>query len=148
MRTQNFAAEKIELTELANKLFMYTDAREWQKLLDEVFTENVWFDMSSAGSGVAQFLPAKEICHMWQKGFEDLDAVHHQAGHYLISIMGENANIYAYAVATHYKQNATNGKTRTFFGSYDLEAKSTAKGWRLSKFKYNLKYIDGNAMLV
>lgn len=126
---------------------MYTDAREWQKLLHEVFTETVWFDMTSAGGGTPQSLPAKSICDMWRKGFEGLDAIHHQAGHYLISISNDIATIYAYAVAMHCKQNAINGKTRTFVGSYDLQAKRTAKGWRLSTFKYNLKYIDGNASL-
>ncbi len=40
---------KIKLTELANKLFMYNDSRDWQILLDEVFSEKVDFDMSSSG---------------------------------------------------------------------------------------------------
>jgi hypothetical protein len=73
MATQNFPSEKIELTELANKLFMYTDAGEWQKLLREVFTENGWFDMSSAGGGVAQFLPSKNICDKFKYDLKHID---------------------------------------------------------------------------
>ena len=38
-------ADKQELTELVNKLFMYTDAQQWDELLNEVFVENVWIDM-------------------------------------------------------------------------------------------------------
>jgi hypothetical protein len=76
-----------------------------------------------------------------------LDAVHHQAGHYIIKIDGDNAGIYAYAVAYHYKKSDLKGNSRSFVGSYDLRAFNTTNGWRLSSFKYNLKYIDGNANL-
>jgi len=141
------AEAKLELTELANKLFMYTDALQWKKLLEEVFTEQVYFDMSSASGEAPKTLTAKAICDMWQEGLCTLDAIHHQAGHYLITINADDADIYAYAVATHYKKNAIKGFTRTFVGSYDLKAVLTNNGWRLSQFKYNLKYIDGNAAL-
>ena len=137
-------SDKIELTELANKLFMYTDAQQWKRLLSEVFCHEVWFDM---GNGEPKNLHAAEICEMWRQGFLGLDAVHHQAGHYLVTIEKDSADIYGYAIATHYKKAATKGNTRTYTGSYDLKAARTDKGWRLSQFKYNLKYIDGNASL-
>jgi len=139
-------ADKVELTELSNKLFMYVDAQQWVKVLDEVFMENVWFDMTSAG-GEAKQLLAKEICELWRQGFSGLDAVHHQAGHYLITVNEAVADIYGYAMAAHYKKSALKGNSRIFVGSYDLKALKTQKGWRLSQFKYNLKYIDGNAPL-
>ena len=143
MSTQE-VADKIELTELTNKLFMYTDAQQWKRLLSEVFCHEVWFDI---GDGQAKNLHATEICEMWRQGFLDLDAVHHQAGHYLINIEQGSADIYGYAVATHYKKTATKGNTRTYTGSYDLKATRSDKGWRLSQCKYNLKFIDGNASL-
>lgn len=140
-------ADKIELQQLANKLFMYTDAQQWSKLEMEVFDQTVWFDMISAGGGEPKYLKASEICAMWSSGFANLDAVHHQAGHYLISIDSNDAAIFGYAIALHYRKAAKNGNTRTFVGSYDLKAVKTLKGWRLIQFKYNLKFIDGNASL-
>jgi hypothetical protein len=140
-------ADKLELTELANKLFMLTDVQEWDKLVEEVFAEELLFDMSSASGEAPQTLTSKAICDMWRQGFAGLDAVHHQAGHYLITVDKNAAEIYAYAVATHYKRSAARGKTRTFVGSYDLKAIRSVTGWRLSQFKYNLKYIDGNLSL-
>jgi hypothetical protein len=139
-------ADKIELIELSNKLFMYVDAQQWGKVLNEVFAENVWFDMTSAG-GEAKKLSAEDVCEIWRQGFIGLDAVHHQAGHYLITVNGDNADIYGYAMATHYKKAASKGNSRMFVGSYDLRALKSVKGWRLSQFKYNLKYIDGNISL-
>ena len=146
MDTKELAAKQA-LTELANKLFMYTDARQWALLLQEVFDSEVWFDMSSASGGAPGLLPATAICDMWQQGFGELDAVHHQAGQYLITIRDGAADVYAYAMASHYKKAAANGQTRTFVGSYDLIAKLSPAGWRISQFKYNLKYIAGNANL-
>ena len=139
--------DKIELTELANKLFMYCDSFQWHKMQDEVFTEEVWFDMTSAG-GDARKLRAIEICDMWMQGLSPLDAVHHQAGHYIITVEKNKADIYGYAVATHFKKSAQNGSTRTFVGSYDLKAEKTIKGWRLNQFKYNLKFLEGNVNMV
>lgn len=140
-------ADKFELQELANKLFMYVDAQQWDKVINEVFSPEVWFDMKSAGGGEPKLIGAKDICTIWQQGFAGLDAIHHQAGQYLISIDSIEANIFAYAVAFHFKQSAQKGKTRSFVGSYDLKAIKTNTGWRLNQFKYNLKYIDGNPTL-
>lgn len=139
--------DKIELTELANKLFMYCDAQKWDLLVNEVFTQEIHFDMTSAGAGEPAELPARQVCDMWRLGFTGLDAIHHQAGHYLITLQGEEADIYGYALAFHYRKEAIKGQSRTFVGSYDLKATWTSKGWRISKFKYNLKFIDGNASL-
>ena len=140
-------ADKIELTELANKLFMYCDAKQWDKMMEEVFLPVIWFDASSAGAGEPTQMEAQAVCYMWDKGFEGIDAIHHQAGHYLIDVKNDQADIYAYAVATHYKREAVKGNTRIFVGSYDLKAERKATGWRLSQFKYNVKYIDGNIAL-
>jgi hypothetical protein len=139
--------DKIELTELSNRLFMYCDAKQWDQMLAEVFIPVIWFDASSLGAGEPRSMAAKDVCNMWNEGLAGLDAIHHQSGHYLISVSGDNADIYGYATATHYKKAATKGNTRTFVGSYDLKAERTANGWRLSQFKYNLKYAEGNLSL-
>ena len=136
-----------EITDLVNRLFMYTDDRNWQGLRNEVFSPTVYFDMVSAGAGPARTIPSEEITNIWNQGFQGVDAVHHQAGHYLITVNGNGADIYAYSVATHFRQAATKGKTRTMVGSYDLKAERTSSGWRLNQFKYNLKYMEGNLTL-
>ncbi len=38
-----------EIVEVINKLFVYTDLQEWEKLQTEVFSDDVFFDMSSMG---------------------------------------------------------------------------------------------------
>jgi hypothetical protein len=136
------------LVELTNKLFVYTDSRQWSKLIKDVFKETILFDMSSVGAGPPQQLTAKAICDMWESGFTGIDQVHHQAGNIIVEFLEEGvADIFCYAIASHYKAQATQGKTREFVGSYNLRASFTDQGWRVDAFKYNLKYITGNAEL-
>jgi hypothetical protein len=135
--------------ELVNKLFVYTDSRQWSLLEKEVFKEEVDFDMSSLGAGAPKKIRAKDISAMWTKGFEGIDHVHHQAGNFIVDFHsdGVEATIFCYAVATHFKESAKNGKTRDFVGSYNLHASFTDLGWRIDAFKYNSKYLNGNTDL-
>lgn len=136
-----------QIVEVVNKLFVYTDAQDWEKLQSEVFTEHVQFDMSSLG-GEKMTTTAAHICQVWKAGFKGIDAVNHLAGNYLVNLDGDTANAFAYATATHYKQAATQGKTREFVGTYDLHLVKHIAGWRIDQFKYNLKYANGNLDLI
>lgn len=141
-------SKRDEIIEVVNKLFIYTDQQLWSKLIKEVFTGSIVFDMSSLGAGEPKKITSKEVCDMWQAGFEGIDAIHHQSGNFLVTFKDEgNADVFCYATASHFKNAATQGKTRQYVGSYDLHAVLTDLGWRLDSFKYNVKYIDGNASL-
>ena len=104
--------------------------------------------MSSLGAGEPTIMKATAIRDAWKEGFRGIDAIHHQAGNYLVNFPDKNhAEVYCYAIALHYKQNAREGKTREFVGSYNIGVILTKNGWRIERFKYNLKYIDGNVEL-
>ena len=132
-----------EIVEVINKLFVYTDTQEWEKLQSEVFSENVLFDMSSLG-GNKMDTTSREICEIWRNGFVGIDSVNHLAGNYLVQIHDTTATVFAYATATHYKESATKGKTREFVGTYNIGLMKYGSVWRIYQFKYNLKYSTGN----
>ena len=137
-------SQREQIVEIVNKLFIYTDNRQWSSLQSEVFTQQVLLDMSSLG-GPNEEISSKDICDMWQEGFKDLDAINHLGGNYLVDIPTDStAKVFAYATATHYKQSAKNGTTREFVGTYDLGFTKTDVGWRISSFTYQLKYMQGN----
>ena len=139
--------DKQQLTELVNRLFMYTDDQNWQGIASEVFTPNVYLDMQSNGGGTPATMTAQAVTDGWERGFQGVDAVHHQGGHYIITVNGNQADVYGYAVATHYRAAATQGNTRTYVGSYEIKTERTGTGWRINALKYNLKYRDGNETL-
>jgi hypothetical protein len=134
---------KEDIIEIVNKLFVYTDNKEWDKLQKEVFTDIVDFDMTSLGGDVSK-KTSRQICEEWDKGFEGLDAINHLAGNHIIDIHNSSADVFVYATATHYKNVAVNGKTREFVGSYNLHLVKTGDIWKIDRFKYNLKYATGN----
>ena len=135
--------DREQIIETVNKLFVYTDYQRWDDLQNEVFTNEVLFDMSSLG-GEKSNLTAKRICEIWKGGFADLDAVNHLSGNYIVTLTEKNADVFAYATATHYKKAATQGSTRDFAGSYQIHLVKTTNGWRIDRFKYDLKFINGN----
>jgi hypothetical protein len=107
-----------EIVEVINKLFVYTDMQEWEKLQDEIFSHDVLFDMSSLG-GESSETTSKIICETWRKGFVGIDSINHLASNYLVQVHDTVATVFAYATATHYKESATKGKTRDLQYQFD-----------------------------
>jgi hypothetical protein len=144
---ENPFTEREQIVETVSKLFVFTDEQKWRKLQEEVFTSEIQLDMVSMGAPGTERVSARKICYRWEKAFEELDAVHHQAGNYIVEINGEEAEVSAYSIATHYKESARKGTTREYVGSYDLHMVKRPDGWRIDKFKFNLKYSTGNLTL-
>ncbi|GAO44866.1 nuclear transport factor 2 family protein [Flavihumibacter petaseus] len=142
---QDFSTRDL-IVETVNKLFVFTDQQQWQRLREDVLTDKVDFDMSSLG-GAREILSAQTICDTWENGFKGIDAVNHLAGNYLVTIDGDKAQVFAYATATHFKKAAINGQVREFVGTYQIGLQQLPQGWRINAFQYTLKYLAGNADL-
>ena len=145
MERSNFT-EREQIIEVVNRLFVYTDQQRWDALQSEVFTGHVQFDMSSI-DGESKELTSKEICDNWAKDFEGIDSVNHLAGNYLVTIVDNSAEVFAYATATHFKESASEGKIKEFVGTYNLHLKHMTEGWRIDSFKYDLKFSTDNSEL-
>ena len=140
--------EREQIIETVNKLFYYTDIKNWKGLIHEVFASKVLFDMSSLGAEAAKTVSPEAICDQWEAGLQGLDAVHHQAGNYLVCVSGAIADVICYGIASHYKANDNRDKTtRTFVGSYRIKLEKQDEDWRISGFTFHLKYITGNLEL-
>ena len=144
---KNLFTPREQIVEVVNKLFVYTDDQEWAKLQSEVFSGFIELNMVSMGADKPERVSSREICYRWEKAFKEVDVVHHQAGNYIVTINGEEAQVYACSVATHFKESAKKEKTREFVGSYDLHLIKEYDSWKIDKFKYNLKYSQGNMTL-
>jgi hypothetical protein len=136
-------AEENEVISVANRLFICTDNRDWQCVRD-VFAPEVLFDMTSLAGGQPVKMTPRQITDGWDQGLKALKAIHHQAGNYQVALKGDEADLFCYGVAFHYLPNPTDRNTRTFVGSYNFHLVRTEQGWKIDKFKYNLKFIDGN----
>jgi hypothetical protein len=127
----------------ATRLFVCTDTRDWSCVQD-VFAPEVLFDMTSLGAPRAEKKTAKQIAAMWDEGLKALTAIHHQAGNFQATVKGNEADLFCYGVAYHYLPNPTNQNTRTFVGSYTFHLVRGEGGWKIDRFKFTMKFIDGN----
>ncbi|MEU0544362.1 nuclear transport factor 2 family protein [Nocardia sp. NPDC005978] len=139
-------ADRLEVSDIITKLFVWCDQGRWAELADSVLAEQVFFD--SGFGGDAETRTAASIVDDWAQALGPLDAVHHQAGNHLVEITGDTAVAHADAIAVHLKNDAAQGKTRWFVGSYVLGLRRSPAGWRIDRFEYRLKLIDGNADLL
>jgi hypothetical protein len=128
-----------------NRLFIGTDARDWERV-QLCFAPVVKMDMSSVGGPVKDMIPA-EITAMWDEGLKPMKAVHHQAGNHMVDLDGPRATAFCYGIASHYLPNPTGHNTRTFVGSYEFALLKTAETWVITSMRFVLKYIDGNQNL-
>ena len=134
--------DRIRVEETINRLFIATDNRDWAAV-EPCFTPVVRLDMSSVG-GPAREMEGRAIAAMWEQGLSRLQAVHHQAGNFLIRVEGDGASASCYGIASHYLPNPSGRNTRTFVGSYDFELEKNAGRWRIRAMRFNLKYVEGN----
>jgi SnoaL-like domain len=135
--------DKDRIGECITRLFVATDNRDWNGVR-ACFADEVRFDMTSLTGGEPATLTPAEIAAGWDKGLRLLAAVHHQAGNYLVEVGERTATATCYATATHYRATRSGRNTRTFVGSYDFELAKGDDVWRITSFRFNLKYIDGN----
>jgi hypothetical protein len=135
--------QKDDIVETANKLFIYTDQRNWEGV-KAIFADEVLFDMTSMAGGSPAILKPQQIADMWDAGLRELKATHHQVGNYLVKVRDEDADLFCYGIAIHHLPNPTNENNRVFVGSYDLHLLKIGGVWKVDKFKFNLKFIEGN----
>ena len=129
----------------ANRLFVCTDNRDWACVRD-VFAPEVQFDMTSLGAPKAEKKTPQEIADMWEQGLKALAAIHHQSGNFQAAIRENEADLFCYGTAYHYLPNPTDRNTRTFVGSYNfhLVRADGESAWKIDRFKFDLKFIEGN----
>ena len=132
-----------EVIAVANELFICTDNRDWSCVRD-MFAPEVFFDMTSLSGGEPEKKTPQQIADMWDQGLKAVKAIHHQAGNYQATVKGNEADLFCYGIAYHYLPNPTNQNTRVFVGSYNYHLVNGDGGWKIDRFKFNLKFIDGN----
>jgi hypothetical protein len=112
-----------------------------------VASDSVTFDMTSlVGGGPARLTPA-QIAAGWEEGLRPVEHIHHQAGNFQVDLEGEQATAFCYALASHYRRTRSGRNSRVFVGSYDIHLLQKGGRWLIDSFRFNLKYIDGNAEL-
>ena len=134
---------KEQVIQKVTELFVFTDQRNWEKV-EHCFAPKVLFDMTSMAGGDPVQLTPQDISAAWDEGLKALQAIHHQVGNFLVTLNGDEAEVFCYGIASHYLENFSGQNTRVFVGSYDFHLIRLQQEWKIDRFRFNLKYIDGN----
>ncbi|HEY3013155.1 MAG TPA: nuclear transport factor 2 family protein [Gemmatimonadales bacterium] len=138
--------EKDRIIDTINQLFIATDNRDWATVRG-CLADTVLLDMISLAGGRPASMTGEEVAAGWEQGLRPIEAVHHQAGNYRVDVEGDQATAFCYGIASHYRKTRSGRNTRVFVGSYDFHLQRTEGRWQIDRFRFNLKYIEGNAEL-
>jgi hypothetical protein len=136
-------AAKDQIAGCIHQLFISTDQRDWPKVRD-CLADAVHFDMTSLAGGTPATLTPSQITDAWDVGLKPIEHVHHQAGNLQITVQGKAATASCYGIALHYRTTKSGDNVRRFVGSYDFGLELTRRGWVISSFCFNVKFVDGN----
>jgi len=145
--TAEEVATRVEVEDQVVKMFVATDERDWPAL-EDCFMDPFVLDMSSMVGGSPLNMTPQKVASAWAEGFKPLTHVHHQIGNLRTRVANGAATVRCYGIALHHRSTvATDTKSRCFVGSYEVDLRMTAVGWRISRLQFNLKFIDGNLQL-
>jgi len=136
-----------EVEDLVVRMFVATDERDWATL-ESCFTDPFVLDMTSMTGGSPASMTPRQVAATWAEGFRPLSHVHHQVGNFRTTVNGSVATVRCYGIALHHRAGiGSEAKTRRFVGTYEFDLSQAEGRWRIARFKYNLKFIDGNLEL-
>ena len=127
-------------------LFIATDERDWGAVR-AVLAPTLDFDMTSVAGGEPQRLGGDQVAAMWEQGLAPITAVHHQAGNFRVQLGAEEARASCYGIAYHYRVHPSGRNTRVFVGSYSFRLREGGGRWRITSFRFTVKFVDGNPTL-
>ena len=145
----NLTTAKIELHDLVTRMFVYTDCRRWDELRD-VFADEVTLDWTALFGGGPATVAGQEVAGIWQQGMAGWKATQHPTGNILIEIEpdAEEATISVDAQATHYLPDDLGGSHWVLGCYYDMRARHTDLGRRLTNVTVHPIWSTGNRDLL
>jgi hypothetical protein len=134
--------DRQSIAEVINTLFVSVDNRDWATAR-ACLADRVHFDATSLGEPAPRELTPEQITGAWESGLAPIESVHHQSGNFRIRVDGDEAECFCYGIAWHYRRVRSGNNTRMFVGSYDYRLTRADGRWRITRFKFNAKFIDG-----
>ncbi len=137
----NKLVDRQNVEDTVNRLFIGTDNKNWSEVRS-VFAEKVNFDMSSLTGATPTILTSQAITDMWDRGLKPVQSLQHQSGNFLINISGDDAEVFCYGTATHYKNPQFKKNVTSFVGSYNIHLKKIDSIWKIDSLRFNKKYVE------
>jgi uncharacterized protein len=139
-------SEKELVVNTINGMFMAADKRDWPAC-QNYFVEKPFIDYSSLSTIPGAFVPAVDLVNGWKKLFVQFKFTQHLITNFDVQVNGDEATALFYGHALHHLPHAKGGDMWEVYGTYDVSFLKTSGSWKISSFKFNLKYQKGNKNL-
>ena len=145
----DLTSAKADLRDLVTRMFVYTDRGRWDDL-GGVFADEVTLDWTALFGGEPATVPGPEVGGIWQQGMAGWKATQHLTGNILVELErdADEATISVDAQATHYLPDDLGGSHWVLGCYYDMRARRTGLGWRLTDVTVHPIWSTGNRDLL
>jgi|688.fasta_scaffold415454_1 hypothetical protein len=140
--------DRQKIIDAINNVAICADLGLWDKMLAEVFAEEVRVDYTSLFGGEVQKLKSADLVAGWKSVLPGFSSTQHLLGNHQITIKGDAARALAYVRAHHYLPNKTGADTWVVGGYYNYELKRAGENWLITSMKLNVLYTEGNQHLL
>jgi len=134
--------DRDELAQLASKLGLLVDAREWTSV-QELFCDAIDVDYTSLSGGEPQRLAPAELVEGWKANLESLRATQHLIANHVVTLDGDEARIATNVTATHISPDDSDAHW-VVGGRYDMVARRTSAGWRIAALTLTVSWMTGS----
>ena len=138
-------ADHQEIHDLMMRFGRGLDSKDWA-LYRSCFADRVIVDFGQSTGHAARFVSADgfvAFARMRQRGH----TAFHQYSNFQASVTGDHARCILYMMARHRVTGIDGDPLNIFVGWYDNEFIRTPQGWRISKLRHPLQWIEGNAAI-
>ena len=136
--------DRERIIDAINNVAICADLGLWDKLLAEVFAEEVRVDYTSLFGGEVQKLKSTDLIAGWKSVLPGFTSTQHLLGNHQVTVDGDSARALAYVRAHHFLPNKTGSDTWVVGGYYNYELKRDGERWRITSMKLNVMYTEGN----
>ena len=138
-------SEREVVIEAVTTVFVATDNRDWDTVRS-CFTDTVLFN-TGLTCGEPVMIAKERIVEAWANALEDLQAIQHQVGNFIVTREPDGVSVFCYGIAYHYLPERSNRNTKIFVGSYTLHLVKPEETWKIDKFTFHEKFVAGNTHL-
>lgn len=138
--------DRDQLAELASKLGLLVDARDWTGL-PELFCDAIDVDYTSLNGGEPQRLAPAELIEGWKRNLEALRATQHLIANHVVTLDGDEARVTTNVTATHISPAEPN-EHWVVGGRYDMVARRTSAGWRIAALTLTVRWMTGSQKIM
>ena len=129
MSTEQEIIDQQQIIAATVSMAVLADRREWDVLIEEVFTDEVMADYTALMGGEPFKGKAVDLVAGWKEGLTTFTATQHLVTNHEVSITGNRAEVRAYFQATHCKPDNT---LWVLGGRYHYIVEKLADRWRIS----------------